>query len=63
MAERETAGEHTAIWLQPWCGDCEKRACQGYDEGRQWCEDDVWGKCEDCEEMSARYVLAKGETP
>jgi hypothetical protein len=47
--------EHKEIWLQPWCAGCKQHSgC----EGRQWCQDDVWGKCDECGEKSVRYVLA-----
>ena len=46
--------EPKAIWLQPWCVNCDNHI----GEGRQWREDDVWGKCEDCGKMPVKYVLA-----
>jgi hypothetical protein len=42
--------EHKTIWLQPWCDDCKNP------DGRQWCEDNVWGKCE-CGRPAVKYVL------
>lgn len=48
--------EHKIIWLQP---SCEK--CALFDDspgGRQWCQDDVWERCEDCGKPSVKYVLA-----
>lgn len=50
-------GEHETIWLQPWCDGCQFH-CRGGDDGRQWCQDDVWGKCDECDRPSVRYVLA-----
>jgi len=47
---------HEVIWLQPWCDGCEKNAYGS--DGRQWCEDDVWSKCDECEQASVKYVLA-----
>lgn len=47
--------EHKEIWLQPWCEECEQNC--GFD-GRQWCQDDVWGKCDECDREPAHYVLA-----
>lgn len=46
---------HKTIWLQPWCDGCEKNF-YGI-EGRMWCQDDVWGKCDECEEKSVKYVI------
>ena len=28
------------------------------DTGREWCERDVWGKCEECGRPATKYVLA-----
>ena len=51
-------GRHyETIWLQPWCEGCETH-CRGGDDGRQWCRDDVWEKCDECGNKSVRYVLA-----
>ncbi len=47
------------IWLQPWCVKCEGSV--SYGEGRLWCEDDVWDRCDQCREKSVRYVLAEEE--
>lgn len=49
--------DHKEIWLEPRC-DKPGAWCQRA-EDRMWCEDDVWGKCEDCEIKSVRYVLAE----
>ena len=46
---------HETIWLQPWCDGCETH-CRA-DEGRQWCQDDVWEDCGECGNKSVRYVL------
>ena len=48
---------HPEIWLQPWCADCRDP------DGRQWCEDDAWGRCEKCEQLPVRYVLAPALPP
>lgn len=40
--------EHTQIYLAPACHEVD----------REWCQDDVWGTCDDCGEQSVRYVLA-----
>jgi hypothetical protein len=53
---------HKTIWLQPWCDGCEK-ACYGSDgsdgsDGRQWCQDNVWDQCEECDNKSVKYVIA-----
>lgn len=47
--------DHKEIWLQPWCDGCDR--CSR-DDGRQWCLDDVWGKCDECGSASVRYVIA-----
>ena len=44
------------IWLQPWCKECDRQTHSDQD-GRMWCQDDVWGKCEDCDEKSVKYIL------
>ena len=54
------------IWLQPWCDECERTGIHdsvGPSEGRQWCQDDVWGKCDaiDCDQKSVRYVLPRAK--
>ena len=53
--------KHKEIWLQPWCNECA-RSDKGWD-GRQWCEDDVWTTCDDCERKSVRYILAPEPEP
>jgi hypothetical protein len=45
--------DHAVIWLQPWCDLCEAKAGTG---GRNWCEDDVWGKCNECGNKPVRYA-------
>lgn len=42
-----------AIWLQPWCADCDHHS---FREGRQWCQDEVWEKCEECGRKPIKYV-------
>ena len=42
------------IWLQPWCDGCEKYCYGG--EGRQWCQDDIWGSCGECDKKAIKYV-------
>lgn len=51
MAEEQ---RHDVIWLQAWCDGCDKN-CWGSD-GRQWCADDAWGGCEECERKPVKYV-------
>lgn len=46
------------IWLQPWCAVCEEIA-GGTDDGRLWCDDDVWGNCDivdECRCLSIPYM-------
>lgn len=51
---------HKTIWLQPWCAECDKNS----GDGRQWCEDDIWEQCSECDERSVKYVIAvDGELP
>ena len=47
--------EHETIWLQPWCEGCERYRSS---EGRNWCEDDLWGTCDECGNPSVQFVLA-----
>ena len=53
--ELEQSEGPNTIWLQPWCEDCEKSSYSP-ENGRLWCQDDVWGKCEDCDRKSVRYA-------
>jgi len=39
------------IWLEPRCAE------ESY-EGRSWCQDDVWGKCDECDLPAVKYVRA-----
>ena len=36
--------QHDTIFLQPWCEGCENNIF----EGREWCQDDAWGECDEC---------------
>jgi hypothetical protein len=45
---------HEEIWLQPWCPVCNLNSY----EGRMWCQDNVWDRCEECGEKPVKYVLA-----
>jgi hypothetical protein len=51
--------EHPVIWLQPWCDVCAEVEYRG--EGRMWCQDDAWGKCDDCDRKSVKYVLCPAQ--
>lgn len=42
---------HEQIWLEPLCQEESS-------EGRLWCWEDVWGKCDDCGAPTVRYVRA-----
>lgn len=46
------------IWLQPWCKGCDKNSYGS--DGRQWCEDEVWGECEECGRKPVKYTLTSG---
>lgn len=48
-----TRTEHPVIWLQPWCTGCDL-----YNDPRLWCQDDVWGKCDECDALPVKYMLA-----
>lgn len=51
------------IYLEPNCLDC---GGPDRDEGRLWCEDDVWsGPCEGCSKnlKSAQYRLVRSSVP
>ena len=49
---RTLSEEHKVIWLEPSCGEDNS-------EGRQWCQDNVWGdKCDDCEAKPVKYIRA-----
>ena len=39
------------IWLEPKCAELN-------DDGRLWCEDEVWVKCYECGAMPVHYVRA-----
>lgn len=55
MAEEQ---RHQTIWLQPWCDGCEKH-CRG--EGRLWCPDDAWGRCDECGRQPVKYEIKAGQ--
>lgn len=44
---------HDVIYLQPWCKDCKQH------EDRTWCQDDVWGACEECGLPPVKYERVK----
>lgn len=48
-----SAEKPKVIWLEPLCGDLK-------DEGRTWCEDNVWENNCECGEhhKPVKYVLA-----
>lgn len=48
---------HKIIWLQPWCDGCERHA-NSIDNGRTWCQDDVYGPCEECKAEPVKYIAA-----
>jgi hypothetical protein len=53
---------YDVIWLQPWCDDCAKNS-YGPDGGRTWCQDNVYGTCEECGREPVKYVLAEQVKP
>lgn len=49
---RAPSDEHKVIWLEPSCGEENT-------EGRQWCQDNVWGdKCDGCEAQPVKFIRA-----
>jgi len=48
------------IWLQPWCSGCDHYART---DGRMWCQDDVWGRCDECGRKAIRYVMSRQPAP
>lgn len=53
--QRKLADEHRTIYLQPRC-------CVDPNEGRQWCEHDVW-PCDDCEHGASGIAYTLRATP
>jgi hypothetical protein len=51
--------EYQTIWLQPWCAKCETEAAKFASDGRQWCQDNVWDQCDECERRPVKYRLAR----
>ena len=49
-----------AIWLQPWCNDCDASG-ERYDMCGMWAEDDPWGECDDCGRKAVKYVISEDE--
>lgn len=47
---------HETIWLAPWCDGCEKQCYS--DEGRTWCQENVYEPCEECGRMPVKYMIA-----
>lgn len=54
MAKLADEQVHDVIYLQPWCDGCQKDAWGS--DGRQWCEDDPWGQCEECDRKAVKYT-------
>lgn len=53
----DTYNHPKELWLSPWCDDCEDAALIG-DEGRQWCQENIFEPCVECGRMPDRYLLA-----
>ena len=47
----QVSEDHARIYLQPRC-------CVDENEGRQWCQDNVWPNDSECEETGVEYVRA-----
>lgn len=43
--------DHREIWLEPKCAEASG-------EGRAWCQDDAWGRCDDCDLEPVKYIRA-----
>ena len=56
MSIDESERRHAAIWLAPWCNECERHC---YSDGRTWCQEDVYEPCGECGRKSVKYVLAE----
>ena len=51
MKVTEINDDYEKIWLQPACnGECGR--------GREWCQDNVWGYCEECGMPPTLYLRA-----
>lgn len=50
------------IWLEPSCDECEN-ARNRYDDGRTWCQDNVYDPCEYCGRQATKYVIAPDQLP
>ena len=49
---RTMSEEHKVIWLEPSCGEENN-------EGRQWCQDNVWSDtCDGCEAKPVKFIRA-----
>jgi len=46
--------DYERIWLEPKCADDNPK----YDEGRTWCQHDVYETCPDCGTKATEYVRA-----
>jgi hypothetical protein len=55
-----TEQHHETIWLQPWCDGCDKHAYGS--DGRMWCQDDVWGHCEECGRPPVKYSITADQS-
>lgn len=54
-------GDPKSIWLQPICKGNERLctfddAADTFGDGRMWCEDNIWGCCEECGAEAVKYV-------
>ena len=47
------------LWLSPWCDGCAPNHCS-YDDGRLWCEQNIFEPCEHCGRVAEKYVLEGG---
>ena len=46
----EVEDSPASIWLEPQCAEAG--------DGRSWCADNVWVKCEECKSPDVQYIRA-----
>ena len=59
MSERANPYEHPkTLWLSPACDGCGDEACTNFEEGRTWCQENIFDPCEECGREAEQYVLS-----
>lgn len=54
MTQREQ--NHETIWLSPWCNGCDRHH-HNSDDGRLWCQDNVFDACSECGRLPVKYTI------